>query len=148
MTGAERITLGSVPVDAVTWPEALARIDALVSDGRGGAVFTPNVDHVVQADDNPRLRDAYARVSLSLADGMPLLWASRLLGTPLPAKISGSDFTPVVLERAAERGWRVYLLGGADGVATSARDALQRRLPALQVVGVEAPAIDPEAPLA
>jgi N-acetylglucosaminyldiphosphoundecaprenol N-acetyl-beta-D-mannosaminyltransferase len=68
------------------------------------------------------------------------------MGTPLPEKISGSDFTPAVLERAAERGWKVYFLGGAPGVAALARDKLRVELPRLQVVGVEAPRIDVDAP--
>jgi N-acetylglucosaminyldiphosphoundecaprenol N-acetyl-beta-D-mannosaminyltransferase len=136
------LTLGPVRVDPVTLEGALRSLEELVTRGDGGAVFTPNVDHVVLADENPRMRAAYARVSLSLADGVPLLWASRLLGQPLPAKVSGSDFVPVLLERAALLGWRVYFLGGAPGVAALARDKLLERLPALQVVGVEAPNID------
>ena len=74
---------------------------------------------------------------------MPLLWAARLLGKPLPEKVSGSDFVPPLLERAAERGWRVYLIGGAPGVAALARDKLLERMPSLQVVGVDAPRIEP-----
>ncbi len=140
------LKLGPVRVDAVTMEGALDAVEALVSGGEGGAVFTPNVDHVVVADENPRMRAAYARASLSLADGMPLLWASRLMGQPLPAKVSGSDFVPVLLERAAQRGWRVYFLGGAPGVAALARDKLREGLPDLRVVGVEAPRIDVDGP--
>jgi N-acetylglucosaminyldiphosphoundecaprenol N-acetyl-beta-D-mannosaminyltransferase len=145
MKPPRRITLGSLPVDCVTADSALEVIEDLVARGQGGAVFTPNVDHVVLADETPRMRQAYARASLSLADGVPLLWGARLLGTPVPAKVSGSDFTPLVLERAAAKGWRVYFLGGAPGVAALARDRLRETLPALEVVGVEAPRIDPGA---
>jgi N-acetylglucosaminyldiphosphoundecaprenol N-acetyl-beta-D-mannosaminyltransferase len=113
-----------------------------VAAGEGGAVFTPNVDHVVLAHENPRLREAYARSSLSLADGMPLLWTARALGTPLPEKVSGSDFVGPLLERAAARGWRVYFLGGGPGVAALARDRTLERLPGLQIVGIDAPRID------
>lgn len=141
-----RFTLGTLPVDAVTRNEALEVLEELVSEGEGGAVFTPNVDHIVLADDNARMREAYARASLSLADGMPLLWASALLRQPLPERVSGSDFTPLLLERAAERGWRVYFLGGTPGVAALARDRLRERLPRLQVVGVDASRIDEDAP--
>jgi N-acetylglucosaminyldiphosphoundecaprenol N-acetyl-beta-D-mannosaminyltransferase len=137
-----RITLGPVPVDAVTFAGALERVEQLVQARAGGAVFTPNVDHVVLAHENERLRDAYSRASLSLADGMPLLWTARLLGTPLPEKISGSDFVVPLLERAAQRGWGVYFLGGAPGVAAKARDAIVAQLPALRIVGIDAPRID------
>jgi N-acetylglucosaminyldiphosphoundecaprenol N-acetyl-beta-D-mannosaminyltransferase len=141
------LTIGTLPVDSLTMEGALSRVEQLVAKGEGGSVFTPNVDHVVLADEDADLRSAYSRVSLSLADGMPMLWASRLLGKPLPEKVSGSDFVPLLLERAAERGWRVYFLGGAPGVAKLARDKLRERLPRLDVVGVAAPRIDPGDPL-
>ncbi len=137
-----RSKVGSLPVDSVTLDEALGVIERLISAGEGGAVFTPNVDHVVLAEDDSRMRQAYSRVSLSLVDGMPLVWASHLLNEPLPEKVSGSDFVPRLLERAAERSWRVYFLGGASGIAERARDNLRERLPQLQVVGIEAPRID------
>jgi len=135
-----------LPVDAVTQHGALDVFDELVTRGEGGAVFTPNVDHIVIAEDNPRFRDVYSRASLSIADGVPVLWAARLLGKPLPEKVSGSDFVPLLLEHAAKRGWRVYFLGGAPGVAALARDKLRDRLPRLEVVGVEAPRIEPGGP--
>jgi N-acetylglucosaminyldiphosphoundecaprenol N-acetyl-beta-D-mannosaminyltransferase len=140
------VLVGGVPVDGVTLEEALDEVGALVNRGDGGAVFTPNVDHVVLAQGNARMRDAYGRASLSLADGMPIVLASRVLGRPLPAKVSGADFVPILLERAAQRGWRVYFLGGSPGVAARARERLRETLPQLQVVGVEAPQIDIDEP--
>lgn len=137
----DRLTLGRLPIDPVTMEGALHVVEQLVNRG-GGAVFTPNVDHIVQAQKNQRFREAYARASLSLADGMPVVWATRLLQTPVPEKVSGSDFVPVLLERAAERGWRVYFLGGRPGIAALARDKLRERLPSLQVVGVDAARIE------
>jgi N-acetylglucosaminyldiphosphoundecaprenol N-acetyl-beta-D-mannosaminyltransferase len=136
------VTIGKLRVDGVTFDQAVETLEDLVRRGEGGAVFTPNVDHVVLAEDNPRMRTAYARAELCLADGMPLLWASRLLGQPLPAKVSGSDFVPAVLERAAQRGFRVYFLGGSPGIAARARDKLRETLPSLEVVGVDAPQIE------
>jgi N-acetylglucosaminyldiphosphoundecaprenol N-acetyl-beta-D-mannosaminyltransferase len=140
------VSFGPLRADAVSHAEALDIVEQLVRAGDGGAVFTPNVDHVVLAHDNPRMRAAYSRANLALADGMPLLWAARLFGEPLPEKVSGSDFVPMVLERAADRGWRVYFLGGKPGVAALARDKLRQYLPNLQVVGVDAPMIDAKDP--
>jgi N-acetylglucosaminyldiphosphoundecaprenol N-acetyl-beta-D-mannosaminyltransferase len=136
-----RISLGHLPIDVVTQRDALDVVEQLVNDG-GGSVFTPNVDHIVLAEDNERFREVYSRVDLSIADGMPLVWASRLLDEALPERVAGSDFVPVLLERAADRGWRVYLLGGAPGVAALARDKLLAQYPTLQIVGVEAPRFD------
>src|SRR5271167_4016226 len=100
----KRMSIGSVPIDSVTFAQAIDAIDALIVRGQGGTVFTPNVDHVVQAEENARFREAYASAALSLVDGMPVLWASRLMGTPLPEKVSGSDLVVPLLERAAARG--------------------------------------------
>jgi N-acetylglucosaminyldiphosphoundecaprenol N-acetyl-beta-D-mannosaminyltransferase len=147
ITGAlPRIQIGSLPVDSVSLSQALDAIDSLVSTGQGGTVFTPNVDHVVQAEHDPRFRKAYDAVSLSLVDGMPLMWASRWLKTPLPEKISGSDLVRPLMQRAAERGHRVYFLGGAPGAAELAKQKLLDEFPRLQVVGVDAPRIDVNAP--
>jgi N-acetylglucosaminyldiphosphoundecaprenol N-acetyl-beta-D-mannosaminyltransferase len=146
VTPHRRVAFGPLPIDAVTREQALDVVEALVRSGAGGAVFTPNVDHVIVADENARMRAAYERVSLSLVDGMPLLWASRLLGEPLPEKVSGSDFVMPLLERAAARAWRVYFLGGAPGVAALARERLREQLPGLDVVGIDAPRIEVDAP--
>ena len=137
-----RWRLGGVLVDRLGFTEALDAIAGLVEGGQGGAVFTPNVDHVVLAETDPRLRAAYARVSLSLADGMPVVWASRLLGARLPEKVSGSDLVLPLMRRAAARSWRVYLLGGAEEVAPKAAEELRRELPGLRLVGAEGPWID------
>ena len=138
------LRLGALRIDDLTFEQALDAIEALVAAGQGGSVFTPNVDHVVLVDEDPRLRAAYDDVSLSLVDGTPVLWASRLLGHPLPEKISGSDLTMPLLARAAKHGLRVYLLGGGEGVAGLAAARAKEQLPGLQIVGTDAPFIDLE----
>ena len=137
-----RVRIGQLDVDVVTFDETLTRIAELVERGRGGAVFPPNVDHVMLAERSAPLRAAYAHASLSLADGMPAVWASRLLGTPLPAKISGSDLMGPLLALAGERHWRVYLLGGAAGVALEAAQVARARYGA-NIVGIDDTVIDP-----
>ncbi len=135
-----RVRFGAIWVDAVTFDGALALLGDLVARGRGGAVFTPNVDHVVLAERDRRLRDAYARADLSLCDGQPLRWTAPLLGRPLPGRISGSDLFLPAMRLAAARRWRVYLLGGADGVVREAAARLAREL-AVEVVGAEEPRV-------
>jgi N-acetylglucosaminyldiphosphoundecaprenol N-acetyl-beta-D-mannosaminyltransferase len=112
-----RLRIGTVWIDALSFAEALREIEVLVDGQQGGAVYTPNVDHVVKAESNGAFRRAYEHASLSLADGMPLIWVSGLLGCALPERVAGSDLLAPVLEMAARRHWRVYLLGGAPGVA-------------------------------
>ena len=97
-----RVQIGQLEIDAVTFTQALDTIAELVARRNGGAVFTPNVDHVVKAERHPDFRRAYSRADLCLADGMPLVWASRLLGSPLPEKVSGSDLVLPLVRLAAE----------------------------------------------
>jgi N-acetylglucosaminyldiphosphoundecaprenol N-acetyl-beta-D-mannosaminyltransferase len=138
---SQRIRMGGLPIDVVDFPGALATIEKLVDARAGGMVFTPNVDHVVLVERDARFRDVYSRVSLSLVDGVPVLWAARFLGTPLPEKVSGSDLVVPLVERAAARGWRVFLLGGGPGVAELAADKLKQLHPGLDIVGTAAPMI-------
>ncbi len=133
---------GRVWVDALTFDEALDAFEALVKAGRGGRVYTPNIDHVVLAEQDSRFAAAYAHADLSFADGMPLVALSRLRKVRLPEKVSGSDFVLPLMERAAAQGWRVYLLGGMDGVAEAAADKLVLSYPRLQIVGRDPAFID------
>ena len=141
-SAAGRIRVGKLPIDVLNFEGALDAIDQLIRAGEGGTVFTPNVDHIVTAEHNPRFREAYDAASLSLVDGTPVLWAARLLGTPLPEKISGSDLVMPLMERAAERGYKVYFLGGAEGVADLARRKLEAALPGIRIVGIDDSRID------
>ena len=118
-----RIRLGRLPVDAVTFPEALDAIARMIEGATGGTVFTPNVDHVVMADGDERFSQAYQTATLSLADGMPVLWASRLFGEPLPKRSPARIFVMPLMQRAEREGWRVYLLGGAPGDRRAGREA-------------------------
>jgi N-acetylglucosaminyldiphosphoundecaprenol N-acetyl-beta-D-mannosaminyltransferase len=129
-------------VDDLTFPEALEAIAELVERRDGGTIFTPNVDHIVLLEEDARLREAYASASLSLADGKPVVWASHLLGTPLSEKVSGSDLIRPLMARAAEERWRVYLLGGGEGVAACAAEKLTRESPGLTIVGIDSRRID------
>jgi N-acetylglucosaminyldiphosphoundecaprenol N-acetyl-beta-D-mannosaminyltransferase len=137
-SSAQRLRIGEVPIDVLTFEQALDAIVALATHGRGGYVVTPNIDHVVLADSNLDFRDAYEKASLSLVDGMPLLWASRLLGVPLPQKISGADLVEPLMQRAAKEGLRVYLLGAGPGVAQKAGEVLHARY-GVNIVGFDAP---------
>lgn len=136
----KRVLLGRIFADAVDSAEAVERIAALVASGRGGYVVTPNVDHVVLAETDQRLQQAYSCASLSLVDGMPLCWMASLLGHPVPEKVSGSDLIRPLCARAARERWRVYFFGAAPGVAEVASERLMREFGGLRVVGVDAPA--------
>jgi N-acetylglucosaminyldiphosphoundecaprenol N-acetyl-beta-D-mannosaminyltransferase len=135
-----RVRIGHAWIDSLTFHEAIAEIERLVDTGQGGSVFTPNVDHVVQLDapENEAFRKAYDEASLNLVDGQPLIWASYLLGSPLPEKVSGSDLIVPLIRRAEYKRWRVYFIGGAPGVGALAAQKLKEQF-AVDIVGIEAP---------
>ncbi len=149
MTLPPRVRIGDLSIDAITFQQALEIIGDRASRKLGGAVFTPNVDHIVMARQSRAFRDAYARAALSLVDGTPVLWAARLLGHPLPEKISGSDLFLPLVQLAEDRGLRVFLLGGAAGVADIVAARLMRQYPKLQIAGISSPLIggEPDSPL-
>jgi N-acetylglucosaminyldiphosphoundecaprenol N-acetyl-beta-D-mannosaminyltransferase len=148
LANPSRLTIGRIEVDRVTFDGALDAIAALVDGRRGGVVLTPNVDHIVLAGEDERFQGAYRECDLSLADGMPVVWLASAMGEPVPEKISGSDLVDPLMARAAARGWRVFLLGGAEGVADRAAANLVSTYPALNIVGTSSPRIaaaDPRA---
>jgi N-acetylglucosaminyldiphosphoundecaprenol N-acetyl-beta-D-mannosaminyltransferase len=132
-----------VPIDDLTMPEALDRLDDFIRIGRATGkshqVATVNADFVVKALDDPELRGILQEVDMATADGMPLVWGARLLGVHLAGRVTGSDMVPALAERASQKGYRLYLLGAAPGVAARAAEILQARHPALQIVGVVSP---------
>ena len=140
LSARTRVRIGHLWVDAVTFDEALTQVGELVRRGAGGSVFTPNVDHIVTAEHDQAFREAYGATSLSVADGKYVVWASRLLGTPIPEKVSGSDLLEPLLRQAGREGWRVFMLGGGPGVADAAAD-WSRRECGTTVVGTASPLV-------
>jgi N-acetylglucosaminyldiphosphoundecaprenol N-acetyl-beta-D-mannosaminyltransferase len=132
-----------VPIDNLTMDEALARCEAFVEAGRRSGrthqIATVNADFVVNSLHDPELRRILQEADMATADGMPLVWASRLLGGPLPGRVTGADLVPALAGRAAERGYSIYFLGAKPGVAAQAAELLARRHPGLRVAGVYSP---------
>jgi N-acetylglucosaminyldiphosphoundecaprenol N-acetyl-beta-D-mannosaminyltransferase len=137
-----------IPVDDVTTPEAIDRIRAMVQEGRQTGkthlVVTVNSDFGVKALRDQELRMILQEADLATADGMPLVWASKLLGIGLRERVTGADLVPRIASMAAEEGYRLFLLGAAPGVAAKAAEQLVRDHPGLQIAGVLSP---PYAPL-
>jgi N-acetylglucosaminyldiphosphoundecaprenol N-acetyl-beta-D-mannosaminyltransferase len=134
-----KVRFGHIHADDLDFDGALEAIAELVANKEGGFVVTPNVDHVCLAEERADLVLAYQKAALSLADGMPLLWLAKAMRTPLPQKISGSDLLVPLCRQAAQKGHRVYLLGGADGAGEGAARALKSACPGLVVAGIDAP---------
>jgi N-acetylglucosaminyldiphosphoundecaprenol N-acetyl-beta-D-mannosaminyltransferase len=107
--------------------------------GTGGWIVTPNLDILRQYAATPEARDLILAATHRVADGLPIVWASRLAGTPLPARVPGSDLVLTLPEAAADAGLSVFLLGGKPGVAAEAAACLQARHPRLGDVGAYSP---------
>ncbi len=131
--------MGGVGVDALTEEQVVRRVAAALEAGRGGHIVTPNVDICRLATADPSLMELVWAAELVVADGMPLVWAARILGTPLPERVTGADLIWALSELAARRGWPVYLLGGPQGAPQQAARELTSRFPALRVCGAHAP---------
>jgi len=135
----DTVNILGVNVHRTDMSGALELIAELVRRRKPSLVVTPNVDHIMQLRHNPDFRKVYARASLVVADGVPLLWASRLFRKPLPGRINGTDLFEALCRRACEKGFSVFLLGGADDDARIAADVLKIRHPALRIAGTYAP---------
>lgn len=138
-TERERVEVGGLPIDPLTELEVVNRVRSELRAGRGGWIATPNVDHLRHASRDPRLAELIRSAALSVADGAPVVWAARLAGRPVPARVTGADLLWSLSEAAAEDGRSVYLLGGEPGVPERAAQALQSRFPTLKIAGTCSP---------
>lgn len=132
---SRRVDLFGVPLDALDAQETLARAFALADGTRPSQHVVLNAAKVVAMADDRRLRDVIAGCDLVNADGASVVWASRLLGTPVPERVAGIDLFLAIVARAASTGHRVYFLGATDDVLAAMLDRFGREYPTLQIVG-------------
>jgi N-acetylglucosaminyldiphosphoundecaprenol N-acetyl-beta-D-mannosaminyltransferase len=128
------ISILGVPFHSITPGGAVDGIEAMIAVGGTHYIVTPNVDFLVKAQRDNDLRKILVRADLVLCDGKPIVWASHWLGGALPCRVAGSDLIPCLLERAAERGWRIFLLGGSPEVASEASRRIAAAYPLLPEV--------------
>jgi N-acetylglucosaminyldiphosphoundecaprenol N-acetyl-beta-D-mannosaminyltransferase len=130
-----RVSLFGVAVDALTFDETLQRAFEL-ADAMGTAQHVVlNAAKVVQMSRDDQLRRIVTSCALVNADGQSVVWASRLLGQPLPERVAGIDLFNAIVERAAQTGHRLYFLGATDEVLTTMLAKLSDRYPTLVVAG-------------
>ncbi len=138
----DTIDLFGMKIHAVDMPAAVSTVLEWCQEPRQGAcryVVTPNVDHTVMYQSNVALQQAYDKASLVLADGAPVVMASRLLRKSLPERVAGSDLVPAIFEASAEQPLRAFLLGAAPGVADRAAAVIEQRWPGVEIVGTLSP---------
>ncbi|MEM9072901.1 MAG: WecB/TagA/CpsF family glycosyltransferase [Myxococcota bacterium] len=133
------VTLLGMKVAVTSSAALLDHLFQSLDEGRGGWVVTANLDILRRFVLDSDARGAYEAADLRVADGMPLVWASQLLGEPLPERIAGSTLTSAIAARAAETGRTLYLLGGDEGAAEGTARSFQARWPSLTILGTSRP---------
>lgn len=140
------VNLLDVWIDKVDLEGAVAEIDTFVQVGTPHQVMTVNVDFLRLSYQDAAFRNLINTSDLVVPDGMPLLWASRLLGDALPERVTGVEMISACARLAVERGYSIFLLGAKPGVARDAAAALKRRYPGLRIAGTYAPPVGPFSP--
>lgn len=133
------ITLKGVRLHRMTESECVRHVLDELDAGRGGWVVTANLDHLRRLVRDQSYVALCREATLVVADGMPLVWASRLQRTPLPERVAGSNLIWSLTEGASRRGRRVFLLGGTEGTAARTGEIFQSRFPDLRLAGVHFP---------
>ena len=131
----QRIEMMGCKIDNLSMEETLQTIEGFIASGRPHQHVVVNVDKLVKAQHDPELRQIINDCALINADGMPVVWASRLLGKPLKERVAGVDLCDALLRRAADKGWRVFLLGAKEEVVAKVRQIYSDRYPQLVFAG-------------
>ncbi len=133
------VSILGVPFHNVSQQEALEWVEEAIASGDTHQVATANVDFLSHAKKDSHLTRILRECSLVLADGMPIVWASRLMGKPLKQRVTGVDLVPLLAQASAERGYSIYLLGADPGVMARAVAELRRQYPGINLVGCDSP---------
>lgn len=131
----DRIELMGCYVDNLSLEETLQTIEGFIASGRPHQHVVVNVDKLVKARKDEGLRRIINECALINADGMPVVWASWILGKPLKERVAGVDLFEALMKRSAEKGWRVYLLGAREEVVSRVKAIYEELYPALQFAG-------------
>lgn len=143
MSQPDTVELAGVGVHRAGRRAVAAILERFFADGARHQIVTVNVDFIRIARRDAAFRQVLNRADLAVADGMPLVWLSRLRGAPIPERVTGIDLIDDCCRVAAQRGVGVFLLGAAPGVADAAGRELARRHAGLQVAGTYAPPFGP-----
>lgn len=133
------IELHGVKLHAIREIAVITHILDELDSNRGGVVVTPNLDHLRRYRNDMSFGALIVEANLVVADGMPLVWASRLQGTPLPERVPGSNLISSLTGAAGSRGRSVFLLGGDPGTANEAAEALRAKFPQCRIAGTHCP---------
>lgn len=135
----QKVNICGTDIDNVSMDEALMTIEQYIRNRSCEYIVTPNVDHLIKLQNDNEFQQIYNESSMRIPDGMPLIWASRYLKTPLRQKVSGSDLVIEICKVSAMKGYRLFFLGGEPPAAQLAKERLEQQYRNLKICGVYAP---------
>lgn len=130
-----RVSILGIPVDRVTMSETLDTIEQYVASGKPHLVVTADACGIAQAQNDPVLKEIYLTADLVTPDSVGVLWAAKRQEEPIGARVSGVDILDQVCALSARKGYRIYFLGAAPGVAELAEERMRLRHPGCNIVG-------------
>lgn len=128
-------------VNNLSMKECLQEICRLIDKKTKSYVVAVNIDVIMKMEKDQYLRMISNKANLTLVDGKPLMWIANLYRRPIKEKISGSDLVPRLCKMAAKKGYRIFIIGGAEGVAKKAKKNLRKKYHDIKIVGTYAPPI-------
>ena len=131
-----KINILGVCIDALTKEKLYKKIGNLLKSEDKIKIFTPNPQILIKAQKNESIKDILNLATISIPDGTGVIWASKILGTPLPERLTGIDTAEYILTLAAKKNLSVFLLGGQDDVVKSAKSRLEEKYRGLKICGV------------
>ena len=135
-SGFSSIQIHGFRVDCVTMDDALSLCEKFIAEGGPHHIVTADASMVMTARENSEFNEIAGKAALVTPDGAGILWASKKLGTPVPAKVSGVELSERLVALSGEKGWRVYFLGAGPGVAEAAAQKMREKYAGANIVGV------------
>ncbi len=136
---ATKVNIAGTGISNVSLRETMDIFNRWVEAGEKKRVCVTPVNCVVWAHRNEPLKALYNSADLTLCDGVPLIWASKLLGSPLKGRVTGLDLLPQYMEECSHRNYSMFLLGAKEGVAEQLKTAYEQRFPGIRITGVYSP---------
>ena len=126
-------------INNITMQDAIKNIEKMIISKKKSYIVAINVDVVMKIENDSYLKKISDEADMTLVDGKPLIWISKLKKKPIKAKISGSDLVPQICNLAAQKNYSIFIIGGKEGVAKRAKVELEKKYPNINIVGTYSP---------
>jgi len=131
----QRVTMMGCEMDNLSMEETLQTVEGFIASGKPHQHVVVNVDKLVKASRDAELRRIINECALINIDGMPVVWAARMLGIPIKERVAGVDLFEALMQRSSQRQWRVYLLGAREEVVSAVKQVYEKKYPGLIIAG-------------